>query len=117
MTTRNNTRRERVAARRALAAALVLALACSLSPTPSLANDGSALNFDSDASAAPASYGEILVETAAYLSASVPDPGVSSIGGEWAVIGLARNGSLPADWASTYYSNLVRTLRDAGFIA
>ena len=180
MTTRNNTRRERVAARRALAAALALTLACSLFPAPSLANDGSALNFDSDTSAsiegnaptsapaegfdsaavegegcdpapaedfalalipasapdealasgpdgasdpdpapaesapAPASYGEILVETAAYLSASVPDPGVSSIGGEWAVIGLARNGSLPADWVSTYYSNLVRTLRDAG---
>ncbi len=112
MTTRNNTRRERVVARRALAAALVLALACSLSPAPSLANDGSALNFDSDASAAPASYGEILAQTVAYLSASVPDPGVSSIGGEWAVIGLARNGSLPADWASTYYTNLVRTLRD-----
>lgn len=112
MTTRNNTRRERVAARRALAAALALTLACFLSPTPSLANDGSALNFDSDASAAPASYGEILVETAAYLSASVPDPGVSSIGGEWAVIGLARNGSLPADYAASYYSNLVRTLRD-----
>ena len=114
MTTRNNTRRERVAARRALAAALVLALACSLSPTPSLANDESALNFDPDASAAPASYGEILVETAAYLSASVPDPGVSSIGGEWAVIGLARNDSLPADYAASYYSNLVRTLRDTG---
>ena len=112
MTTRNNTRRERAAVKRALAAVLALTLACSLSPAPSLANDGSALNFDSDASAAPASYGEILVETAAYLSASVPDPGVSSIGGEWAVIGLARNGSLPADWASTYYTNLVRTLRD-----
>lgn len=114
MTTRNNTRRERVAARRALAAALALTLACFLSPTPSLANDGSALNFDSDASAAPASYGEILAQTAAYLSASVPDPGVSSIGGEWAVIGLARNDSLPADYAASYYSNLVRTLRDAG---
>lgn len=190
MTTRNNTRRERVAARRALAAALVLALACSLSPAPSLANDESALNFDSDASAsiegnapisgpvegfdsvavegeehefapaenaalepipvfapdealasgsdgasdpdsvpaesasdpvdsipaprAGANYREVLTQTAAYLSASVPDPGVSSIGGEWAVIGLARNGSLPADWVSTYYTNLVRTLRDAG---
>ena len=112
MTTRNNTRRERAAVKRALAAVLVLALACSLSPAPSLANDESALNFDSDASAAPASYGEILAQTAAYLSASVPDPGVSSIGGEWAVIGLARNGGLPADWASTYYTNLVRTLRD-----
>lgn len=180
MTTRNNTRRERAAVKRALAAVLALTLACSLSPAPSLANDESALNFDSDASAsiegnapisgpvegfdsvavegeehdfapaenaalalipasapdealasgsdgasdpdpapaesapAPASYGEILVETAAYLSASVPDPGVSSIGGEWAVIGLARNDSLPADYAASYYSNLVRTLRDAG---
>ena len=190
MTTRNNTRRERVAARRALAAALVLALACSLSPAPSLANDESALNFDSDASAsiegnapisgpvegfdsvavegeehdfapaenaaldsipvfapdealasgsdgafdpdsvpvesapgpvdsipaprAGANYREVLAQTVAYLSASVPDPGVSSIGGEWAVIGLARNDSLPADYAASYYSNLVRTLRDAG---
>lgn len=114
MTTRNNTRRERAAAKRALAAVLALTLACSLSPAPSLANDESALNFDSGVSAAPASYGEILVETAAYLSASVPDPGVSSIGGEWAVIGLARNDSLPADYAASYYSNLVRTLRDAG---
>ena len=114
MTTRNNTRRERVAAKRALAAVLALTLVCSLSPAPSLANDESALNFDSDASAAPASYGEILVETAAYLSASVPDPEVSSIGGEWAVIGLARNGGLPADYAASYYSNLVRTLRDTG---
>lgn len=114
MTTRNNTRRERAAVKRALAAVLALTLACSLSPAPSLANDESALNFDSDTSAAPASYGEILVETAAYLSASVPDPGVSSIGGEWAVIGLARNGGLPADYAASYYSNLVRTLRDTG---
>lgn len=114
MTTRNNTRRERVAAKRALAAVLALTLVCSLSPAPSLANDESALNFDSGAPAAPAGYGEILVETAAYLSASVPDPGVSSIGGEWAVIGLARNGGLPADWVSSYYSNLVRTLRDTG---
>ena len=114
MATSENTKRERVAARRALAAALALALVCSLSPAPSYAADESAPSFDSDTSAAPASYGEILVETAAYLSASVPDPGVSSIGGEWAVIGLARNDSLPADYAASYYSNLVRTLRDAG---
>ena len=169
-----------MAARRALAAALALALTCSFSPAPSYAADEPAPSFDSDASAsiegsaptsvpaegfdsaavegegcdpapaedsalalipasapdealasasdgvsdpdpapaesapAPVSYGEILVETAAYLSASVPDPGVSSIGGEWAVIGLARNGGLPADWASSYYTNLVRTLRDTG---
>lgn len=188
MATSENTKRERAAVRRALAAALALALVCSLSPAPSLANDESALNFDSDASAsiegnapisgpvegfdsvavegeehdfapaenaaldsipvfapdealasgsdgafdpdsvpvesapgpvdsipaprAGANYREVLAQTAAYLSASVPDPGVSSIGGEWAVIGLARNGSLPADYAASYYSNLVRTLRD-----
>ena len=175
MTTRKNTKREHVAARRALAAALALALTCSFSPAPSYAADEPAPSFESGApasieenastptpaedfdftaiegenhdsasaendaltpipasapdeelasslgdasgsgaSAAPVSYGEILVETAAYLSASVPDPGVSSIGGEWAVIGLARNGGLPADWASSYYTNLVRTLRDTG---
>ena len=114
MTTKNNTRREHVVARRALAAALALALACFFPPAPSYAADESAPSFDSDASAAPASYGEILVETAAYLLTSVPDPGVSSIGGEWAVIGLARNGGLPADWAASYYTNLVRTLRDTG---
>ncbi len=180
MATSENTKRERVAARRALAAALALALVCSLSPAPSYAADESAPSFDSDTSAsiegnaptsapaegfdsaavegegcdpapaedfalalipasapdealasgsdgasdpdpapaesapAPASYGEILAQTAAYLSASVPDPEVSSIGGEWAVIGLARNGGLPADYAASYYSNLVRTLRDTG---
>ena len=190
MTTKKNTRRERAAAKRALAAVLALTLACSLSPAPSLANDESALNFDSDASAsiegnapisgpvegfdsvavegeehdfapaenaalepipvfapdealasgsdgapdpdsvpvesapdpvdsapaprAGANYREVLAQTAVYLSASVPDPGVSSIGGEWAVIGLARNDSLPADYAASYYSNLVRTLQDAG---
>ena len=114
MTTRKNTKREHVVARRALAAALALALAGSLAPMPSFAADVPAPSFESGASAAPASYGEILVETAAFLSASVPDPGVSSIGGEWAVIGLARNGGLSADWTASYYTNLVRTLRDTG---
>ena len=102
-----------MAARRALAAALALALTCFFPPAPSYAADEPAPSFESGASAPPASCGEILVETAAYLSVSVPDPGVSSIGGEWAVIGLARNGGLPADWAATY-TNLVRTLRDTG---
>lgn len=114
MATRKNTKREHVVARRALAAALALALVCSPSPAPSYAADESAPSFESGASAAPASCGEILADTAAYLSASVLNPGVSSIGGEWAVIGLARNGGLPADWAASYYTNLVRTLRDTG---
>ena len=52
--------------------------------------------------------------SAAYMLSAVKAPEVGSIGGEWAVIGLARNDSLPADYAASYYSNLVRTLRDTG---
>lgn len=94
-----------------------LALIPASAPDEALASgsDGASDLVDSiPAPRAGANYREVLAQTAAYLSASVPDPGVSSIGGEWAVIGLARNGSLPADWASTYYTNLVRTLRDTG---
>ena len=185
---KKNTRRERVAADRALAVVLSLALTCSFAPMPSFAADERAPSFDSDAptsieesaststpaegfgsaavegedhdpvpaesadptlilASAPdealasgfdgasdldpipvesasdpagtipapragANYGEILAETVAYLSASVPNPEVSSIGGEWAVIGLARNGSLSAEKTVSYYTNLARTLRD-----
>ena len=58
------------------------------------------------APAAPAgavSPSDALTRTAAYLSKTVPAPAVSSVGGEWAVIGLARGGyTVPA----SYYSNV-----------
>ena len=43
-------------------------------------------------------------DTAKYLQKTVPSPTVASVGGEWAVIGLARGGyTVPA----SYYSNVV----------
>ena len=95
-----------------------LALIPASAPDEALASgfDGASVPdpVPAESALAPASCGEILADTAAYLSASVLNPGVSSIGGEWAVIGLARNGGLPADRAASYYTNLVRTLRDTG---
>ena len=95
-----------------------LALIPASAPDEALASgfDGASVPdpVPAESAPAPASCGEILADTAAYLSASVLNPGVSSIGGEWAVIGLARNGGLPADRAASYYTNLVRTLRDTG---
>ncbi len=49
----------------------------------------------------------ILNDTAQYLYKTVSDPQVASIGGEWAVIGLARSGyDVPDSWYETYYTNL-----------
>ncbi len=49
----------------------------------------------------------ILNDTAKYLHKTVSDPQVASIGGEWAVIGLARSGyDVPDEWFETYYDNL-----------
>lgn len=50
---------------------------------------------------------EVLNDTAKYLYQTVEDPQVASIGGEWAVIGLARSGyDVPDEWFETYYNNL-----------
>ena len=58
------------------------------------------------ASAATAS--DALTDTAQWLQKNVPSPTVSSIGGEWAVLGLARSGlEVPQKWYDAYYSNLV----------
>ena len=48
-----------------------------------------------------------LKDTAEYLYETVQDPQVASIGGEWAVIGLARSGyDVPDEWFEAYYDNL-----------
>lgn len=54
--------------------------------------------------ASAASLSTALDDTAKYIQKTVPNPQVGSIGGEWAVIGLARGGySMP----SGYYNNVV----------
>lgn len=45
-------------------------------------------------------------KTADYLLGSVTNPTCGSIGGEWAVLQLARSGKITADFKNTYLSNL-----------
>ncbi len=45
-----------------------------------------------------------IADTAAYLYRTVEDPQVGSIGGEWAVLGLARSGyKVPVEYYQKYY--------------
>lgn len=72
------------------------------------------------ASAASASALDTAVsETGAYLQSAVTAPEVSSIGGEWAVLGLARSGcSVPDVWFQSYFSAASATLKtDSGVLS
>ncbi len=52
-------------------------------------------------------------ETGAYILAHTPNPIVGSIGGEWAVFGLARAGyPVGTGFTEKYIANLVQTLTD-----
>lgn len=55
---------------------------------------------------------QALSRTAAYLSAAVPSPQVASIGGEWAVLGLARCGQLTQSQRTAYLTALETTLKE-----
>jgi hypothetical protein len=57
-------------------------------------------------------YVEVLDSTSTYIKNQVTEPTVSSIGGEWAVMALARNGNEDALWYNTYYKNVISTLED-----
>jgi len=53
------------------------------------------------------SVNQAVSETGAYLLKTVTEPQVGSIGGEWAVIALARCGyEVPQSWYSSYYNTL-----------
>ena len=54
-------------------------------------------------------------KTAAYLMDTVTEPSCGSVGGEWAVIGLARAGCAVKDgYFEGYYDRLCETLRACG---
>lgn len=56
--------------------------------------------------AAAVSEQDAMTATAAWLQKQNPKPTVSSIGGEWAVMGLARSeADVPQNWFDTYYAN------------
>lgn len=53
-----------------------------------------------------------LERTAAYVQRTVSSPAVSSVGGEWAVLGLSQAGLLPAGYGAVYYQNLCDQLEE-----
>lgn len=65
-------------------------------------------------SAESVSLQEAINQAAEYLLSAVPNPQVGTVGGEWAVIGLARSGvSVPDGYFDVYYDNLVSTLKES----
>lgn len=62
-----------------------------------------------------ASANDALSDTAKWLQKHVTNPVVASIGGEWAVIGLARSEvDVPQKWYDTYYNNVVDYVKACG---
>jgi hypothetical protein len=83
-------------------AASVTALALAVTPcAPAFAADAETL----DKAAAAA---------AAYMSDAVKNPGVGSVGGDWAVVGLARGGYAPDDYFQIYRGNVERYVEERG---
>ena len=51
--------------------------------------------------------------SAAFMLSSVKSPEVGSIGGEWAIIGLARSGySVPANYYEDYYARVEKYVKN-----
>ncbi|MCL2151008.1 MAG: hypothetical protein FWH50_02140, partial [Coriobacteriia bacterium] len=64
----------------------------------------------------PAGYAAALAEATAFIRAMTPSPTVDSVGGEWAVIALARSGYVDEAWYGSYLDNLEAFLSDPGNI-
>lgn len=62
--------------------------------------------FSMATTASALSQEDALTATAGWLQKQNPKPTVSTIGGEWAVMGLARSDAdVPKSWFDTYYAN------------
>lgn len=61
--------------------------------------------------AQPSADTAALADAAAYILRTVPEPQCSSVGGEWAVLGLARSGRVRAEWFESYFDNLTALVR------
>ena len=68
------------------------------------------------ASAAGTAQAKAALETSAnYMLSEVPEPAVGSIGGEWAVLGLARSGcEVPQEYWDSYYNRVEQTVKNCG---
>lgn len=59
-------------------------------------------------------FAPVMEETMAQIIGYAPDPGHSSIAGEWSVMVAARYGAdVPEGWYETYYENLCKTLEES----
>ena len=86
--------------KRILSLALAVLLALSLTPAAFAAVDNTTLN-------------SAVSGTAAFIYATTPSPQVGSIGGEWAVLGLARSGySVPEKYYQEYYATVEKYVKD-----
>lgn len=60
------------------------------------------------------SYKEMLDSSIKYIRNTVTEAEVGSVGGEWAVLALARYGYEDPEWYTAYYNNVVKYVRDIG---
>lgn len=60
------------------------------------------------------SYKDMLDATIKYIRNTVTEAEVGSIGGEWAVLDLARYGYEDPEWYTAYYNNVVEYVRKKG---
>lgn len=53
-----------------------------------------------------------LADVADYLTASVPNPQIAAVGGEWTIIGLARSGvDIPDEYYADYYAEVEKYVK------
>lgn len=58
---------------------------------------------------------KIVSDTATYIYKTADNPQVGSIGGEWAVLGLARSGvEIPGEYYENYYQTAEKYVKDCG---
>ncbi|MCM3749710.1 S-layer homology domain-containing protein [Paenibacillus pasadenensis] len=79
-----------------------------------------AINYKASAPEKPAepeinkTIKEQLSLSASYLQETVPNPSVSTLGGEWTVFGLARSGAeVPQAYFDRYYANMEKELKES----
>ena len=57
----------------------------------------------------------VISDTEKYLYDNSQTPTVSSIGGEWLIMGLSRNGGdIPVGYYENYYNNVVNYVKECG---
>lgn len=72
------------------------------------------INSELTANTTSDSYKEMLDTTIKYIKNTVTEAEVGSVGGEWAVLDLARAGYEDPEWYTAYYNNVVKYVQNIG---